>query len=89
MAADPVSVQVGTDAHQQVAWPFAAGIVRLGVMLVAGVYWVTNLHGSLNGLYWIVAASYLVFGSINAFALASDLGWGERLARRKMLEPAR
>jgi hypothetical protein len=30
-----------------------------------------------------------VFGLINAFAMASGLGWGERLARHNMLEPAR
>jgi putative MATE family efflux protein len=84
-----LSLYFASQGAGKMAWPFAAGIVRLGVMLVAGVYWVTNLHGSLNGLYWIVAASYLVFGSINAFALASGLGWGERLARHNILEPAR
>jgi putative MATE family efflux protein len=84
-----LSLYFSSQGAGKMAWPFAAGIVRLGVMLVAGVYWVTSLHGSLNGLYWIVAASYLAFGSINAFAMASGLGWGERLARHNMLEPAR
>jgi putative MATE family efflux protein len=84
-----MSLYFASQGAGKMTWPFAAGIVRLGVMLVAGVYWVTGLHASLNGLYWIVAASYLVFGSINAFALASGLGWGERLVRHKMLESAR
>jgi putative MATE family efflux protein len=84
-----MSLYFSSQGAGKMAWPFAAGIVRLGVVLVAGVYWVTSLQGSLNGLYWIVAASYLVFGSVNAFALASGLGWGERLARQKMLEAAR
>jgi len=30
-------------------------------------------------LYWIVAASYVLFGGINLFAMASGLGWGRRL----------
>ena len=84
-----LSLYFASQGAGKMAWPFAAGIVRLGVMLGAGVYWVVSLQGSLNGLYWIVAASYLVFGSINAFALASSLGWGERLVRHKILEPAR
>lgn len=84
-----MSLYFASQGAGKMAWPFAAGIVRLGVLLVVGVYWVTNLHGSLNGLYWIVAASYLVFGSINAFALASGFGWGERLVRHDVLEPAR
>jgi putative MATE family efflux protein len=74
-----LSLYFASQGAGKMAWPFAAGVVRLGVMLVAGVYWVTSLHGSLNGLYWIVAASYLAFGSINAFALARGLGWGGRL----------
>jgi len=28
---------------------------------------------------WIVAASYVLFGGINLFAMASGLGWGRRL----------
>jgi hypothetical protein len=44
---------------------------------------------SLNGLYWIVAASYLVFGAINAFAMARGLGRGEHLPRHTIPEPAR
>jgi Na+-driven multidrug efflux pump len=84
-----MSLYFASQGAGKMAWPFAAGIVRLGVLLVVGVYWVTNLHGSLNGLYWIVAASYLVFGAINAFALASGFGWGERLVRHDVLEPAR
>lgn len=84
-----MSLYFASQGAGKMAWSFAAGIARLGVVLVAGVYWVTSLHGSLNGLYWIAAASYFVFGSINAFVLANGLGWGERLARHKMPEPAR
>jgi MATE family, multidrug efflux pump len=59
----------------KMAWPFAAGIARLGAVAVAGWFWVSVEHGSLAGLYWIVAASYVVFGGINLFAMASGLGW--------------
>lgn len=60
----------------KMAWPFAAGLVRLVLVLAAGGYWVHELNGSLNGLYWIVAVSYALFGGINAFAMASGRGWG-------------
>ena len=33
----------------------------------------------LAGGYWIVAASYVLFGGINLFAMASGLAWGRRL----------
>lgn len=64
----------------KMAWPFAAGIVRLLLVFALGGYWMNVLHGSLNGLYWIVAAGYLFFGAINLFAMATGLGWGRRLA---------
>jgi putative MATE family efflux protein len=56
-------------------WPFAAGVVRLGVVIVAGGYWIHALDGSLHGLYWIAAASYLFFGGINLYAMSSGRGW--------------
>ena len=62
--------------------------MRLGVLLAGGLYWVEKSHGSLNGLYWIVAASYFVFGSINTFALARGRGWGELSARSTIPESA-
>lgn len=73
----------------KMAWPFAAGLVRLCVVAAAGGYWINTLGGSLNGLYWIAAASYLLFGAINLFAMASGLGWGNPPLRREALEPAR
>jgi putative MATE family efflux protein len=83
-----MSLYFASQGAGRMAWPFAAGVIRLGVVLVAGGYWISSLHGSLNGLYWIVAASYLVFGSINALAMASGLGWGRRLAGRDVPQPA-
>ena len=47
--------------------------------MLAGGYWIGTLHGTLAGLYWIVAASYVLFGGINLFAMASGLAWGRRL----------
>ena len=55
----------------RMAWPFAAGIVRLGVLMLAGLFW----QGALAGLFWIVAATYLLFGGINVFAMASGRAW--------------
>lgn len=73
----------------KMAWPFAAGIVRLCVISVAGWYWVSVLHGSLTGLFWIVAASYVLFGAINLFAMASGFGWGRQAVHREVLQLAR
>ena len=57
----------------RMTWPFAAGVVRLSIMLVFGGYWIHITHGSLAGLFWIVAASQIAFGTINAFAMANLL----------------
>jgi Na+-driven multidrug efflux pump len=84
-----MSLYFASQGAGKMAWPFTAGIVRLLIVLAAGGYWMGNLHGSLDGLYWIVAASYLAFGLINAFAMASGIGWGRRLAGADGLEPAR
>jgi putative MATE family efflux protein len=84
-----MSLYFASQGAGKMAWPFAAGIVRLLIVVAAGGYWMDTLHGSLDGLYWIVAASYLAFGLINAFAMASGVGWGRRLAGADGLEPAR
>jgi putative MATE family efflux protein len=72
----------------KMAWPFAAGLVRLLVIFALGAYWMSTLHGSLNGLYWIVAASYAVFGTITVVGMASGLGWGRALHRDVEPRPA-
>jgi Na+-driven multidrug efflux pump len=58
-----------------VVWPFIAGCVRLAVVTVGGWYWISVLHGSLEGLFWIIAASLVLFGVINGVAFASGLSW--------------
>jgi len=68
----------------RMAWPFAAGIVRLLVLLALGAY----AASSLEGLYWIVALTYLLFGGINLFAMASGLAWRRRLPAPSPLETA-
>jgi len=64
----------------KMAWPFAAGIVRLCIVVLAGWYWTSGLQGSVQGLFWIVTSSYVIFGAINLFAMTSGLSWG-RLPR--------
>jgi hypothetical protein len=73
-----MSIYFASQGAGRMAWPFAAGVVRLATVLLLGGYWINGLGGSLIGLYWIVAASYLLFGGINLFALASGFGWGQR-----------
>lgn len=75
-----MSLYFASQGAGKMAWPFAAGLVRLGIVVLVGGYWVSTLHGSINGLYWVVAVSYLVFGTINAYAMASGRGWGRSLA---------
>ncbi|MFZ3322023.1 MAG: MATE family efflux transporter [Usitatibacter sp.] len=59
----------------RIAWPFAAGVGRLATVLIVGGYCVNAGGGSLTGLFWIVAASQVVFGASNAFAMATGLSW--------------
>ena len=56
-------------------WPFIAGCVRLAVVTVGGWYWISVLHGSLEGLFWIIAASLVLFGVVNLVAFATGLSW--------------
>jgi Na+-driven multidrug efflux pump len=56
-------------------WPFAAGVLRLAMVLLAGSYWLYMVHGSISGLFWIVASSQIVFGAINAIAMTSARAW--------------
>ena len=59
----------------RVVWPFSAGVVRLATVIVAGGYWIAVAHGSLTGLFWIVALAQVLFGSINAIAMAAGWSW--------------
>ncbi len=59
----------------RMAWPFGAGLVRLAIVALAG-----SAAATLGGLYWLVAASYLAFGAITLFGLASGYGWGRARA---------
>lgn len=65
----------------KMAWPFAAGIVRLFVLLFVGSYWINGVQGSLDGLYWIVGSSYFLFGAIIVFGMTSGLAWGDQQQR--------
>jgi len=59
----------------RVAWPLVAGISRLGLVVIGGWYWVSVHHGSLGGLFALLASSYVVFGAINLAAFAFGAGW--------------
>jgi putative MATE family efflux protein len=58
-----------------VVWPFSAGLARFAMVVLLGWYWINVIQGSLAGLFWIVAASQVVFGGINAFAMATGVSW--------------
>lgn len=71
-----MSLYFASQGAGRMAWPFSAGIVRLLALVGLGAYGA----GSLEGLYWIVAFTYLLFGGINVFAMASGLAWGRPAA---------
>jgi len=55
-----MSLYFASQGAGRMAWPFAAGMARLCIVAIGGSYWIHGLDGSLNGLYWIAAAGYLV-----------------------------
>jgi MATE family, multidrug efflux pump len=73
----------------KMAWPFAAGVVRLLAVFALGGYLVKAPGGSLGELYTVIALAYLLFGAINLFAMASGVGWGRPAAVRAALETGR
>jgi Na+-driven multidrug efflux pump len=61
----------------RVGWPLIVGFMRLTVVTVGGWYWLGSLHGSLEGLFSIITASFILFGLVNAGAFATGLPWGK------------
>jgi putative MATE family efflux protein len=80
-----MSIYFASQGAGKMAWPFAAGMARLAVVAAAGACWTS----SIDGLFWIVAASYLLFGSINVWALAGGRGWGPAVVSRHTRGPMR
>jgi Na+-driven multidrug efflux pump len=62
----------------RVTWPLIASFTRLTMVVAGGWYWVSIHHGSLGGLFTLLAASYVVFGAINLGAFASGASWKRR-----------
>ena len=61
----------------RMAWPFAAGMARLALVWLAGGWWI-GAEGSPAGLFWIVAAGYVLFGATNIVAIAAGVSWSGR-----------
>lgn len=60
----------------RMSWPFAAGVLRLLIVVAVAGYWVTGMNGSMTGLFWIVALSQAIFGGINAIGFVTRRSWG-------------
>ena len=58
-----------------VAWPLIAGFCALPSWRSADGIGRRCVGGSLQGLFWIVAASLVLFGLVNAGAFATGLSW--------------
>lgn len=67
----------------RVAWPLIAGFMRLAMVAVGGWYWIGVTHGSLDGFFWIIAGSLILFGAINAGAFAAGWSWGRSAVERE------
>jgi putative MATE family efflux protein len=72
----------------KVLWPLMAGFTRMLVATAGGWYWVGVHHGSIEGLYWMIAASMCLFGVVNAVAFAKGWSWGHRGAPAPARIPA-
>jgi putative MATE family efflux protein len=64
-----MSIYFSSQGAGRMAWPFAAGLVRLLIVCVIG-----SAVASLQGLFWVAAVSYVAFGAINLYALAGGYG---------------
>lgn len=65
-----------------VVWPVIAAVGRLLVATAGGALWVTVAHGSISGLFWLIAASLCLFGAVNAVTFAAGLSWSKNDASR-------
>jgi MATE family, multidrug efflux pump len=59
----------------RMAFPIAAGLARVLVVGLGGLAWTVAMHGSIEGLFWIIAAGYAAFGCINFYALIGAEVW--------------
>lgn len=59
----------------RMTWPFAAGLARLVFVWLAGSWWI-GAGGSADGLFWIVAAGYVLLGATNIVAMSAGVSWG-------------
>jgi putative MATE family efflux protein len=59
----------------RMSFPIAAGIARVSVVGIGGLVWTTAMHGSIEGLFWIIVAGYAAFGCINLYALIGTRVW--------------
>jgi putative MATE family efflux protein len=81
----------------RIGWPLTASFARLLIVVLGGGYWVGPHHGTLNGLFWIVAAAQVALGAINVIGIQRTLqkkkpsreGLGSsNLAEREGFEPS-
>lgn len=61
----------------RMSWPLAGSAARLVIVSVVAAWWVNGLHGSMTGLFWIVALSQVAFGIINLLGVVRN-DWGVR-----------
>lgn len=70
-------------------WPFAAGVMRLSIVLVFGGHWIHVANGSLAGLFWFLGTSQIAFGTINAFAMAHRLTFNSSVTGHRRVPSVR
>jgi hypothetical protein len=72
-----------------VLWPFIAGCLRLAVVTLGGWYWISVLHGSLEGLFWIIAASFVLFGACQCGGVSQPASHGGSCLCSRLAKAAR
>jgi Na+-driven multidrug efflux pump len=73
-----MAIYFASQGMGRMAWPLAAGLVRVAVVGLGGLAWTVVRGGDIEGVFWIVAAGYAAFGGISLFALIGRRGWAGR-----------
>jgi len=73
-----MAIYFASQGMGRMAWPLAAGLVRVAVVGLGGLAWTVVRGGDIEGVFWIIAAGYVAFGGISLFALIGRRGWAGR-----------
>jgi len=70
-----MAIYFASQGMGRMAWPVAAGLARIAIVGLGGLAWTFVYGGSIEGMFWIIAAAYIAFGCINLYALLGGRSW--------------